>query len=239
MIGIFSKTTDSNFIEAAGKGGLDFIILDQEHGLATRENLSNHVRACQISGVKAIVRVKELNHNEIGSALDCGADGIQVPNVSNASEAALAIEAARFFPHGKRGVCRFVKAAEFGDKDKGLYFQDENKKLLILQVEGKEGFRQLDEILLLKGFDILFIGPYDLSQSLGYPGEIERPEVLEVINQISEKCKARNIRLGTFTDKPNQIEYYKKLGFKYIAYSVDYSIFLESCKTLVKQHRSA
>ena len=128
MLGIFSKTNDSNFIEAAGLSGLDFIILDQEHGSVTNDRLFDHIRAAHVTSMKAIVRVKELNHNEIGSALDAGADGVQIPNISTPEEAKMAIEAARFFPLGKRGICRFVKAANYGLKDRNEYFTSENTK---------------------------------------------------------------------------------------------------------------
>ena len=181
MLGIFSKTTDSSFIEAIGLSGLDFVIIDQEHGPVQRERLYDHIRAAKAGKIKPIVRVSGNNHNLIGSALDAGALGVQVPNISSAEEAKTAIDAARFYPIGNRGVCRFVSAASYGEKDKAEYFTESNKNLLILQVEGKEGVENLQEILSLKGFDILFIGPYDLSQSLGFPGQISHPKVKKEI----------------------------------------------------------
>lgn len=232
MIGIFSKTTDSSFIEAAGLSGLDFVIIDQEHGLASRETILHHSRAAKMGGLKAIVRVSELNHNLIGSALDQGADGVQIPNITTADQAKQAIEAARFFPLGMRGVCRFVPAADHGTKDKNAYFSDENQKLVILQVEGIEGIRNIDSILALEGFDILFIGPYDLSQSLGIPGEIEHPLLLKTISDLVEKAKKNNKLIGTFVDKKTAINHMQEQGIDYIAYSVDVNIFHEACKTI-------
>ena len=148
--GIFSKTTDSNFVEAAGFSGLDFIILDMEHGPASLEIAHNHVRASLVNEMLPIIRTKGADPHSIGSALDTGALGVQVPNISNASQAKEAIDAARFYPEGMRGVCRYVKAANFGSMDKHLYFKQANQSLLILQVEGVEGIKNLDEILSLK-----------------------------------------------------------------------------------------
>lgn len=233
MIGIFSKTIDSSFIEAAGMAGLDFIILDQEHGLVSREQLYNHVRAAKGTKMKSIVRVAELNSNLIGSALDAGADGVQVPNISTSEEAKKAIESARFFPHGVRGVCRFVKSASYGDMDRNNYFQSENNKLLILQVEGIEGIKNIDSILDLKGFDILFIGPYDLSQSLGIPGQINHPILLKEIQNIAEKALEKGKKLGAFTDTVEGVKLMKSYGVDYLAYSVDVNIYLESCKKIL------
>lgn len=229
MIGIFSKTTDSNFVEAAGLAGLDFIILDREHGPVSENKLHDHVRAARLTDMKAIVRVHELNHNAIGSALDAGADGVQVPNISSLEEAEAAIRAARFYPLGERGVCRFVAGAEFGLKDKAAYFRDSNSKMLILQVEGKKGLDSVEEILKLDGFDVLFIGPYDLSQSLGFPGEVDHPEVKAAIARTAALAKAAGKALGTFTDHPEHISGLAVTGFSFLACSVDVNIFLSAC----------
>lgn len=235
VLGIFSKTTDSSIVEAAGISNLDFIILDCEHGLITSETLQNHVRAAQLTDIASIVRVKNLDAHTIGSALDTGATGVQVPNISTAKQARLAVEAARFHPLGARGVCRFVKAASFGDQDKTEYFSDANKALLILQVEGIEGVNNIDAILDVPNFDVLFIGPYDLSQSVGKPGEIDSPKVLELMRTIAIKAKNKNILLGTFCDTPHNAKLMQEEGFAYLSYSVDINIFLESLKQLKRQ----
>lgn len=232
MLGIFSKTTDSNFIEAAGYSGLDFIILDQEHGPATLETINNHVRASKVSGIKTFVRVATNCPSLIGAALDTGADGVQIPNISSYDEALAAVKAARFYPQGMRGVCRFVKAAEFGTKDKAAYFKEANTKTIILQVEGKDGVEALDDILSIVEFDVLFIGPYDLSQSLGHPGEIDHPEVNKFIKQIADKVKMSEKKLATFSDNLESAIRLKNMGFEIIAYSVDINIYTEACKTL-------
>lgn len=231
-IGIFSKTTDSSLIEALSYSNLDFIILDQEHGHISDETLVNHIRALKNSTCKAIVRVKELNHQAIGKALDLGADGVQVPNVATVQQALEAVNAARFFPNGNRGVCRFVTAADYGTKDRNEYFATSNEKTLILQVEGQEGINNLDTILDVQGYDILFIGPYDLSQSLGIPGDIENSLVMNVLQEVVEKAKKKGKRAGAFSDNYKVAKILKQSGFDYIAYSVDLNIFVNACNTL-------
>lgn len=232
MIGIFSKTTDSNFIEALGHSGMDFVLLDQEHGPIHRETLHNHVRAAKGGGMLSVVRVVGVDANAIGSALDSGADGVQVPNISTAEEARRAVDAARFHPKGNRGMCRFVKAASFGSTPKEDYFQKANDKLLILQVEGEKGISNLDEILEVQNFDILFIGPYDLSQSLGIPGQIDHPEMQRTMNEVARKVKNKGKRLGSFADSMNIARELKRTGFEYLAYSVDVNIFLEAARSI-------
>ena len=230
--GIFSKTLDSAFVEAAGLAGLDFIILDTEHGPASLETLHNHVRAARITAMHPIVRVKGIEVHAIGSALDTGAAGVQVPNINSADQAREAVHAARFHPVGSRGVCRFVRAANFGNQDKASYFQEANQAVVILQVEGLEGVKHLDAILDVPGFDVLFVGPYDLSQSVGKPGEVDAPEVVALMREIAEKAKAKDVLLGAFCDTPENAKLLIDEGFSYIAYSVDVNIFLEAIKNL-------
>ena len=232
MIGIFSKTIDSNLVEAIGYSGLDFMIFDQEHGTADLTIIQNHIRATKITGMTSVIRVAENNHNLIGSALDTGADAIQVPNISSLEQAKSAIEAAKFHPQGNRGLCCFVKSAKFGTEEKTTYLNNANKKELILQVEGKKGIESIDEILKLENFDILFIGPYDLSQSLGYPGQVDHPVVVKAINELATKVKESGKILGTFVDHTDKIKQFKEKGFGYIAFSVDLNIFSNTCKDL-------
>jgi 4-hydroxy-2-oxoheptanedioate aldolase len=231
--GIFSKTSDSAIVEAAGLAGLDFIILDMEHGLNTAETISHHVRAALLTGMTPIVRVKGLDPHAIGSALDMGAGGVQIPNIATAKDAQEAVKAARFYPEGMRGVCRFVRSAQYGQLPKDRYFQEANKAILVLQVEGKEGVENLDEILAVEGYDILFIGPYDLSQSVGKPGLVDSEEVLSLMAEIKEKCQAQKITLGSFSDSKHRTQFFLNEGFKYIAYSVDINIFLEAAKKIL------
>ncbi len=233
-VGIFSKTTDSAFVEAAGHAGLDFIILDTEHGPATWETIHSHVRAAHLTEMAPIVRVSGLNAHAIGAALDSGADGVQVPNITTAEQAIAAVKAARFHPHGARGVCRFVRAANYGSTDKAEYFDTENKKLLVLQVEGVEGVNNIESILAVPNFDVLFIGPYDLSQSVGRPGEVEAPEVLALIERIATKSKVAGKMLGIFCDTPEALERYKSMGVGYLSYSVDVSLFRENLGSLLE-----
>ncbi|MGK7950235.1 MAG: HpcH/HpaI aldolase/citrate lyase family protein [Xenococcaceae cyanobacterium] len=232
--GIFSKTTDSAFVEAAGIAGLDFIILDTEHGPANFETLHNHVRAAKLTQMASIIRVKGVDSHAISSALDTGADGVQVPNISTAQQAQDVVKAARFYPQGSRGVCRFVRAANFGNQAKDSYFASANEKLVILQVEGLEGINNLDQILEVQGFDVLFIGPYDLSQSVGKPGQVDDPEVLALMQQITQKAQSKGILLGAFSDSLERNVSLKKEGFNYLAYSVDVYIYCEAITSIIK-----
>jgi 4-hydroxy-2-oxoheptanedioate aldolase len=234
-LGMFSKTTDSAFVEAAGLAGLDFMILDMEHGPVSWARLHDHVRAARVAGMASIVRVPELNANLIGSALDSGANGVQVPNISTREEAQQAVSAARFFPHGERGVCRFVRAAGYGSRSGEDYLSSSTEPVIVLQVEGVEGAGNIDQILDVEGFDVLFVGPYDLSQSAGKPGQIDAPEVIQLMRRVASAANNKNKILGSFADNPRGADFLRKEGFRYIAYGVDVDIFRNACERLIRE----
>lgn len=233
VIGIFSKTNDASFIESSGKGGIDFCILDMEHGPVSYEHLPNLIRACECTNTLPIVRVANNCEEYISKALDLGAAGVQIPQINDKSSAEKAIQYAKFYPEGNRGVCRYVRASGYSSLNKSQYFEEANKALIILQIEGTEGIHNLNEILSVPGIDIIFIGPYDLSQSLKLPGHVQHPKVIEQMNLIIKKAKNADIAVGTFVDNPTDALYWKSLGVKYIANSVDVGIFYAACKEIV------
>jgi len=233
-VGIFSKTCDPAFIEVMGYAGMDYVIIDLEHGPNTIQTAQNLIRAAQIAEIFPIIRVKEGCESVMCEALDIGVGGIQVPQITNKSEAEAVINRVRFHPEGQRGVCRFVRAADYSAKDRFEYFADANKSVIILQIEGEDGIQNIDEILSVKGIDVIFVGPYDLSQSLGLTGQVNHPAVEEKMLEIVKKCGEKNITVGTFADTPANAEKWRKNGVKYISYSVDVGIFYNAVCDLVK-----
>ncbi|MFQ6123950.1 MAG: HpcH/HpaI aldolase/citrate lyase family protein [Candidatus Heimdallarchaeota archaeon] len=232
--GLFSKTNDPGMVETAGYAGFDFIILDLEHGPNSVENVQNLLRAAQISHILPIVRLKVENPSVIGEVLDIGVAGIQVPQVTNAQTAKNTVKLAKFAPEGERGVCRYVRAAKYSSMDRFEYFKTANEALVILQLEGQEALDNLDEILDVPGIDIIFIGPYDLSQSLGVLGKIDDPIVEAKMREIIEKSRVKGVFVGTFVETIADAKKWKAAGVKYIAYSVDMGLFYDQCKFIVE-----
>lgn len=233
VIGPFMKTGEPAFVEAAGYAGFDFAILDTEHGPVNIENMQNNVRAATIAGMLPVVRVQDKSETSIGKALDIGALGVQIPQIQNAVQAKEVIQRARFYPEGERGLCRYVRAANYSALDRKEYLKKANEILVILQLEGVEALENIDAILKVSGIDILFIGPYDLSQSLGVPGETSNPLVIEKMQYIVDKARQKNIVVGTFVDEPEDVQKWIEAGVQYISYSVDVGIFVDACKAIV------
>ncbi len=230
VYGIFMKTGDPMFVEAASLGGFDYVILDTEHGPVSIENQQNNIRAAEARGAVPIIRLKDFGENTIGKALDIGAYGIQVPQINSAADAQQVVKFAKFYPYGMRGVCRFVRAADYSAMDRYAYFEDSKNLLIILQLEGVEAIKNLDEILEVEGVDILFIGPYDLSQSLGIPGQVNSPVVVDEMKKIVEKAHKKNKVIGTFIDTKEDLVLWRNLGVRYLSYSVDVGLFMDACK---------
>lgn len=234
-IGPFSKSSDPSIIECIGLAGFDFIIIDLEHGPNTIESAQNLIRTALLNEMTPIVRVSENNESSISKALDIGAQGVQVPQINNKEDAIKAATAAKFSPLGKRGVCRYVRAAGFSSKDKTLYFEESNQNtLVILQIEGKEGIKNLDSILDVNGIDIIFMGPYDLSQSLGVPGQTNHPKVINAMKMVVDKANTKGKIIGTFVETPEDFKIWKDLGVLYLSYKVDVGIFYDACQITYK-----
>jgi 4-hydroxy-2-oxoheptanedioate aldolase len=234
VIGPFSKTSDPAFVEAMGHAGFDFVILDLEHGPNNVLTLQNLIRAAQISDVFPIVRVKGEPRSLIGEVLDIGAGGIQIPQITTAEEARRVIHLARFSPTGRRGVCRYVRAADYSSADRFAYFKAANEALIVLQLEGEEAMHNLDGILQVPGVDIIFIGPYDLSQSLGVTGEVDHPRVVQAAQDIIARCSSKGIVVGIFAETLENAWKWTKLGVGYVGYSVDVGLFTDQCRQVVQ-----
>jgi 4-hydroxy-2-oxoheptanedioate aldolase len=235
VFGVFTKTQDPFIIEILGKAGFDFVILDNEHGPNSPRETHPLVLAAQANGIYPIVRVGSLDAIEIQRTLDLGVAGIQIPQVQSTEDAMKVNKFTKFYPKGQRGLCRFVRPADFSMKPKDSYFTEQNDVINIIHIEGKEGIENLDEILKVEGMDVIFIGPYDLSQSMGIPGQVKDPKLLEEIEKIVLKCKEKGKYVGIFTDDVEMAKKYKQLGVKYIAHSVDVGIFAQAASELIKQ----
>lgn len=233
VYGPFSKTSDPALVEASGHAGFDFIILDLEHGPNNILSLQNLIRAAESAGILPLVRVPFETKADISRALDVGAAGVQIPQIDCKQQVEEVIKLTKFAPAGERGVCRFVRAAGYASIDRQQYFREANDALVILQLEGKTAIDNLDEIITVPGIDIIFIGPYDLSQSLGVSGQVDHPLVVAEMEKICAKCKQQGIVVGTFTDTLAAVERWKQAGVQYLSYSVDIGLYYDACAQLV------
>jgi 4-hydroxy-2-oxoheptanedioate aldolase len=235
LLGPFVRIPRPEMIELLSFVGFDFAVVDLEHGPIMPNELYPLILAAERRGIRLIARLPLLQENYFKWLLDMNIGGLQVPHVKTAQDAADAVKFSKFAPEGERGLCRFVRAAEFSNIPKEEYIKEaNNNSLLILQIEGTEGVKNIKEIIEIPGIDLIFVGPYDLSQSLGLIGQIWHEKVVNEIKLIIELCKNKGIAVGVFTDTKEGVKYWRDSGVKYMNYGIDVELFL----SLVKLHIS-
>lgn len=238
VIGTFVKTIDPSIIEIIGSVGMEFFVIDSEHVSYNPETIMNLVRASDLTGIVPIVRVRQATEVNIMQALDMGALGYHAPNVDTYEQAQIAVRAGRYTPLGNRGFAPTHRAANYGMMDKQEYINKANKEVLtIIHCETMESLSNLDEILKLEELDVVFIGPMDLSQSLGRDvmGQSNHPKLLSAIDQIIDKVKKSGKAVGTVAGNVQMARELIKKGVQYIPISSDQGMVAEMSKNIVKE----
>ncbi len=232
VIGTFSGIPSPSLVEAIGYSGIDFIVIDSEHGPVEMQTAENVVRAAEITGMAPIIRVPNNESHLILRALDIGAHGVQVPHVSTKEEAVLVSEYSKYHPQGKRGLSPFTRAGKYGLAAESHTLRINENVIVVVNIEGIEGIQNLNEIASVPEIDVIFIGPYDLSQSLGKPGQVEDPEVIKLIKNNVKIIKNSGKSCGSFARDIKYLEILVDCGVQYITYMVDSSMILQSYKNL-------
>lgn len=233
-IGTFMKITDPSVAEILGIAGLDFFVLDNEHVAMDREQLTNIVRAADSVGITPLVRIKNNEQVEILQNLDLGYMGVQVPNVNTKEEAERIVKSVKYGPRGIRGFSPSVRACGYGTNNIQEYIQKANENTLIVaQCETKEGLANLDAILEIPEIDVVFIGPMDLSQSLGHVGDTSHPVVRDAIAGIKEKVKKAGKAVGTTAGTPEAARKLIAEGVQYILLATDQAMIMKWAKGAV------
>ena len=238
VLGTFFELGSMSVIECLGQTGLDFVIIDNEHGPFETESTMNYVRACDNVGLTPLVRVREVSRPAILKPLDIGAKGLIVPCIETVEQAKKVVEYGKFSPIGKRGFCPSRKVYWGYSHPQGqpidIGMKHENEEtLLILQCETVGCLENIETIVSMDGIDGIFIGPFDLSISMGIPGQFDNPEFLKAIDKILSSCKKYNKISSVFTGRFDDIDKYYKQGFDIVTYSLDSNILVDGFKNLV------
>lgn len=186
-------------VEMAGSLGYDWVLIDCEHGSISLEAAENMVRAAEASGTVPIIRPPRNEPDVIGAYMDCGARGIQAPHIHSPKEAQQVVDAVLYGPEGCRSLAVGTRSARYGFAS-GMerYTQESNQDMLVcVQVEDREGLSQLKDIAAVPRVDVVFIGPSDLSQSLGHPGDPGHPEVSTAMDQAFRDIREMGKLAGT------------------------------------------
>ncbi|OQM76053.1 hypothetical protein BFN67_16570 [Pseudaminobacter manganicus] len=237
LIGCFIMLPSASVTEMVAYAGFDFVILDTEHGAATPETLENQLRAAEAAGVPALVRTVGMTAGEILRALDAGASGILVPHVCTAQEAASLAEAAHYPPYGIRGLATTARAGKHGlvklaDHLKNAY----ENTIVLVQVEDARALDDVPAIAKAKNVDGVFIGPADLSISLGHPGNPGHPDVVAAIDKAVSEIVAAGSSPSTFARSPSEVGDLRKRSFPVAVFSSTL-IFTQALSGMVREVR--
>jgi 2-dehydro-3-deoxyglucarate aldolase len=225
-IGSWITLNHFSIVEIMADAGFDWLCVDMEHSVTDYAEAQQLIASIQSKGIKAFVRVGENNTRIIKRVLDAGADGIIVPMVNSKEEAVKAIEAVKYPPKGKRGV-GLARAQKYGFGFEEYKDNEADNIKLIVQIEHVDAVKNLEEILSLKEIDGTFIGPYDLSGSMGKPGRFDDDDVKEVLNNYEELVKEYDKLIGFHVIQPDYQLVMDKIekGYNFIAFSLD-TLFL-------------
>jgi len=227
--GLVIKMPAPALVELAGHVGFDFAMLDTEHGIADGHELEHHLRAADAVGLDCIVRVGGHDSVEILRALDAGAAGVVAPHVTNAAAAAAIVSASHYPPVGRRGFAVSTRAGRQGTVALAEHIESAlANTLVIAQVEDGEALDDIDEIASTPSLDAIFIGPSDLSISLGQPGNFHHPRVASAI----ERCaggvlSAGNAALCVIVSNVEEARAWERRGARIVLFTV--SSLLSAC----------
>jgi 2-keto-3-deoxy-L-rhamnonate aldolase RhmA len=213
--------------------GFDWLFIDAEHSTLDPQNLKALFQAVGES-TPCVVRIPLLDEIVVKKTLDAGAAGLLVPQVNNAEQAEQLVKWGRYYPEGSRGL-GFGRAQGYGLKV-GEYLESANENILLsVQAESAEAVRNIESIVQVEGLDAVLVGPYDLSASMGLPGQIEHPDVQAAIQYVADVCKGAGMPIGIFGMTAEAVRPYIDQGFRFIVVGVDTVMLGNAAGELLKR----
>ena len=220
--GCFVRTPEPSLIEYVAMLGWDFLVFDAEHGTLQPGEVEDLCRAVEPRGTTPIVRVTTNDPPTILRYLDTGAHGVHVPWVNSAAEVERAVQSVKYTPRGIRGLAG-SRASEWGIREPiGDYVTRANREtLVVIHIETQDAVDAIDAYLAVDGVDVLFIGPTDLSQSLGHPGDLKHPDVLRAMDRVADAVVGSGKTLGLYAGTVDMTKQWLDRGARYFTTSLE------------------
>jgi 2-dehydro-3-deoxyglucarate aldolase/4-hydroxy-2-oxoheptanedioate aldolase len=206
--------------------GCDFVLFDTEHSGFHHETIKRTLRYFEAAGLPAIVRVPSRSYHHVARAADMGAEGLMVPMVNDAAEARAVLDACRYVPEGERGVALGIAHDNYAAGPVMAKLAAANARMTtFLQIETAAGVENVEAIAALDGVDALWIGHFDLSASLGVPGQFDHPRFTEAVAAVVAACRRHDKALGRLVPDVATGVTLKQAGFDFICYAGDVWVF--------------
>ena len=235
-VGTFMKIPSVETIEIVKLAGFDFIVIDAEHAMLSLSDLNHMILAARALGISPVVRVPDHGYGDVQRILDAGAAGLFFPHVADRAECEQVVRQASHPPYGTRGAGGGMRAGDWGMVGRGgaSYVKDGVDKVMrIPMIEEKVAVDNADEILAVKGVDGVFIGPGDLSMTMGLkPGD---PEVQTAIGEVLKKAKAARVPVGTVAGDAGGARRLIEKGYDFILVSNDTGMLAKTAMALIDE----
>ncbi len=234
-VGTWITLAHPSIAEIMAVSGFDWIAIDLEHSVITIREAEELIRVVNLSGVTSLVRLTSNDPNQIKRVMDAGSCGVIVPMVKSIDDVKQAVDAVKYPPYGKRSV-GLARAQQYGRSfDEYLEWQ-KNQTIVIVQIEHIEAVNNLEAIFSVDGLDGYIIGPYDLSASLGIPGEFDNPIFLNAMERVKKVGTDMKIIGGIhiIEPEPEQLQQRITEGYQFIAYSLDIRMIDVACREGLK-----
>ena len=237
VIGTWSHLPHPTVVEIIGAAGLDFIVFDLEHGPHSFGDLPALYCAAERHGMVPVTRVPGIDNSNILRCLDSGTKGVMVPHVENGEVAARALESMYYGPTSRnRGVATLTRSSLFNYRDERGHLDSQNDQITsILMIEDKGGLADLDTICALPGLDVVFIGIYDLSQSLGLRGNLDDPDFQRLFTETVRRITDHGRAVGCYAATPVAAKRLLDLGITFITLCVDGGMLRRSYETALAE----
>jgi 2-dehydro-3-deoxyglucarate aldolase/4-hydroxy-2-oxoheptanedioate aldolase len=215
--------------------GLDFAIIDMEHTSFSMEEVSNLIAWFKSTSVAPFVRIPQIERHFVARVMDAGALGIMVPDVRSAEQLQAVIKAAKYPPLGERGSAVGLAQSDFKRVNALEFMEYSNcNTMIICQIESPQGIDNLDAIASTPGLDVLWVGHFDLSQTLGILGQFHHEKFLTALRQIVDAAKRHKLAMGGQPRSLEQAQEWVAMGFDVISFSSDVSVYLDAMSSAVE-----
>ena len=231
LYGLWLDLSSPASAELCATAGYDWLLVDLEHGAGTEADLLGMFHAIASGGDSVpLVRPQSGERIRVGRALDLGAAGIMVPRLESADEARQAVTFLRYPPDGIRGVATRVRGAGLGAVGHGDVRRVSERIVGIIQIESVGGLRDADAIAAIDGVDVLFVGPADLSHSLGIPGQFDSAEYTDALDRVVAACRAHGKAAGILVYDTAGVPALRDRGFTFIGVGADAALVADGAR---------
>ncbi len=210
--------------------GFELLVFDSEHSSFSIQTVADHIVAARAADIVSVVRVPNRKYDHLLSRpLDAGAQGLLVPNIHTVEETKNVIKHTKYYPEGQRGTAFKRIHSDFLPRSAAEIIKESNQNvLIIIQIESKQAVDQIDQIVSVPGVDAAFIGPNDLSQSLGVPGLTNHPVVEEQIEKVIKACQDHHVTPGIHVHRWEDAKKWLNKGMRLLLYLSDINMIMKA-----------